>query len=201
MNVLHEILETSKNHFMRFGIRSVTMDDLSRELGMSKKTLYNYFSSKSELVKKVVLHHNEEEEQLLKNIKNQNVDAIKEMLLTTDHVRIMLKNFKPTIIYDLKKYYKSSWKMMESLHNDFLFMAITHNIQKGKEKGLYREDVDSNLVARFYTSMTFNIMEDPNINSLGLHMPEIFQAFMDYHLHGIMTNKGIELYKKYNSDA
>lgn len=183
---------------MRFGIRSVTMDDLSRELGMSKKTLYNYFSSKTELVKKAVLHHIEEEEQMLKSIKDQKVDAIQEMLLITGHVREMLKNFKPTIIYDLKKYYKPSWKMMESLHSDFVYSATSHNIEKGKKEGLYRKEVNSTVVARFYTTMTINIVEDTKITSLGLHVPEIFQAFMDYHLHGIMTEKGTQLYQKYN---
>jgi AcrR family transcriptional regulator len=198
---LHErLLRTAESMFMRYGTKSVSMDDISREMGVSKKTLYKYCESKKDLVHQVIQHHHDQEQNLLKELRNTSSNAIEEMVRLNEYVSHMLKSFRPTIIYDLKKYHKSSWELMESLHNRFVYDSLFINLEKGKSEGLYREDVDSDLISRLYTAMTLFIVENHQQISKERRLEAIFQTFTDYHLHAIMTETGKDQYYKHTNN-
>lgn len=194
---MENILLTGRDLFMKYGIKSVSMDDLARELGMSKRTLYKHFSSKKELVKKIVFHHTEEEESMMQSIQALNVDAIQEMLLISDYIQKLTTQMKPTILYDLKKYHKEAWNIIEALHFGFIRQCLIQNIRKGQAEGLYRAEVPAETTANFYTGMAFNIMSNPHMLGREDSLSSVHLAYMDYHLHALMTKKGLSKYDKY----
>ena len=194
------LLRTAEGMFMRYGTKSVSMDDIAREMGVSKKTLYKYCESKKDLVHQVIQHHNDEEQRLMKDLRSTSSNAIEEMVRLNDYVSQMLRSFRPTIIYDLKKYHKASWELMESLHNRFVYECLYTNLEKGKEEGLYRENVDSDVISRLYTAMTLFMVQNHQKISKERRLESIYNAFTDYHLHAIMTNKGKDQYYKHTNN-
>ena len=192
------IMGTALKLFMRFGIKSVSMDDIAREMGMSKKTLYKYFSSKKDLILQVTTMHNEEEQRAMEEISTTSKDAIDEMVLITNYVRGMVRELQPTIIFDLKKYHKESWKKIEAIHTECVYENILQNLKNGQKQGLYRKDVDCDMVARFYTGSTMMLMEEKLFPHTKFKKEELYNHYIDYHLHAVMTEEGKALYQKYS---
>lgn len=173
------------------------MDDIAREQGMSKKTIYKYFSSKKELVNSVAREHNEAEKKAITEIQNSTENAIQEMVEISRYVNNILKGLNPSIIFDLKKYYRASWQMFESLHNDFVYSVMKNNMEQGQKESLYRNDFDADMLARFYTGMALIITEQDIFPRETYSKELIYNSYIDYHMKAIMTPKGLELYLKY----
>ena len=94
--------------FLRFGIRSVSMDDIANHLGMSKKTLYQYFADKDELVDAVIHDHINEIQHECAHCRTNAKDAVHEIFLTMDHITDELSNMNPMVLYDLEKFHHRS---------------------------------------------------------------------------------------------
>ena len=116
--------------------------------------------------------------------------SIQEMLLISDYIQKLTTQMKPTILYDLKKYHKEAWNIIESLHFGFVRQCLIHNIKKGQEEGLYRDEVKADKIANFYTNMAFSIMSDPKMLGPEASLSDVHLAYMDYHMHALMTKQG-----------
>lgn len=194
-----DILLAARDLFMRFGIKSISMDDIAREQGISKKTIYKYFDSKKELVSEVAMAHNRSEKMAIEEIRSQSTNAVHEMIMISRYVNGVLRELKPSVVYDLQKYYRHSWKLFESLHNDFVYKVMKENLEQGQKEGSYRENVDTDIIARFYTGMTL-MMTDEDLFPVKQYSKEkIYQHYIDYHLTAILTPKGRTLYQKYSN--
>lgn len=191
-----KILDRCERLFMRYGIKSVTMDDVSRELGISKKTLYQYFENKEDLVYKVTQNHFECQNQEVSAIIANSGSAIDEMIGISDWMNKLSKNMNPGIVFDLRKYHPESWQVFIRHRNEYVFKCIFDNIERGKREGLYREDLNSDIIARIYISK-MEMFFDPEIFPSDKYTPEkTFKEFMNYHIHGIATQKGIKYLEK-----
>lgn len=192
------ILSKSRDLFLQYGVKSVSMDDIAKELSMSKKTLYQYFDGKSHLIHRITEKYLSEEIEEIKRIQSDSTDAIDEMHKIVSYVIRFISNLKPSFTYDLKKYYPQSWSIIEDGHMGFIEDTITLNIDRGKEEGLYREEIQTEIIAKIYVSNSMNIllMEFPkkDINPVNLYKEMIL-----YHLHGIISEKGRELFKQHKS--
>ena len=118
MELKQRILHRAEDLFLRYGIKSVTMDDIARELGISKKTLYQFVENKTDLIQQIFRQKIEGEIKLIAEIRATAQDAIDEMMKIARHAIDELRKLTPTIVYDLQKYYHGTWKMMESLHQN-----------------------------------------------------------------------------------
>ena len=141
---MDEIIVSISTLFMKYGIKSVSMDDVSRELGISKKTLYQYFKDKDELVTKVVEHHAELLSGEMFKMVSENANAIEQLLQVSKFVSQYLKNINPSVTYDLKKYYPQIWKNVNLNNRDYIFNQIKQNMINGIKEGLYRSDINCN---------------------------------------------------------
>jgi AcrR family transcriptional regulator len=195
-NTETDILQAARRLFMKFGIKSISMDDIARELGVSKKTLYKYFESKKKLVHQVILSHLEEEEKVICGFQEDTKDAIEQMVQVTQFISAMLRDLKPTTIYDLQKYHRKSWDMLESQQRKCMYEFLISNLASGKEQGHYRENINDDIIARFYTGSAHLLLDDRHFPSDAYTKEELYQNYIDYHLHAIMTLKGKEWYKK-----
>jgi len=192
-----EILVRTKEMFMRYGIRSVTMDDIARELGISKKTLYQHVDNKDDLIKAIIENYIENETECMKEISQDSVDPIDQMLTIARHVITILRDVNPKTMYDLKKYYRPYFKMMDAFHLDHVYHVIKRNLIRGVEEGLYRENIDADIIAKLYVGKTMLISDEELFPAADYDRHTLFAQYMIYHLRGILSEKGVEKLKTY----
>ncbi len=186
-----KILKTAQDMFMSIGVRTVTMDDLSKELGISKKTLYQYISNKSDLVDQCIRKELSMVRNHMEAIKNQSSDAIEEMMLNGTMVLESLKKFNAKTIFELKKFYPESWMLVKQHQNEYVFNSIKNNLLRGINEGLYRPELNVDILSRFYIGSSALVLE---VNDYGdkSYMPsEVFMEFFSYHIRGIASPRGV----------
>lgn len=197
LEIKENILEASYVLFHRYGIRSVSMDDIARELTISKKTIYQYFKDKDDLVSTVTTKHMDMERQEMEEIEKSSVDAIDELAKISLCFRKNLKDINPSLLFDLKKYHKKAWDIWMGFKNEFIKNNIVGNLNKGIRDGFFRKGIDVEALAIFRVEqiqMTFddNIYPKDKFELTGLQM-QLFEHFV----YGILTDKGRNLYKEY----
>jgi len=194
---MEQILSKCEQYFMRNGLKSTTMDDVCRFMGISKKTLYQFIDQKSDLIYRIVQRRVQEEQQLAQVITVESENAIDELLRISRHVHEKLQQTAPSILYDLQKYYHRSWELMEQHRKDFVAGMIKTNIERGMKEGLYRNDLQTDIVTAIF-SCALGAMVDEDFYAGHEYSPsEAHRVFVDYHIRGIASEKGMELYGEY----
>ena len=193
MQKTQEILKKAEEMFLKYGIKSVTMEDMARALGISKKTLYTHFDNKEKMVGDVVLNHIAIEKEDIDEIIKLNNDPIEEFLMIAKYVMKTLRKMKPTLIYDLQKYYGKCWQNMDSFHREYVYSIIFNNLSKGIGKGLYREDINPDIIARLYTGATLLITNEEFFPLADFTRAELYAQFVKHHMYGIVSEKGISV--------
>jgi AcrR family transcriptional regulator len=198
MDTGKKIIEKARELFMQYGLKSISMDDVARTLGISKKTLYQCVNNKADLIKRGLVMHIEEEKLVLEEIHQSAKNAIDEMIKISKYVSQTLQKVNPSVIHELQKYYQSSWELMESLHVEHTYFLIKKNIEKGIEEGLYREDVHPDITAKLYIGR-MDLVVDKSLFPIGEYtFSQIHNNMITYHLYGIMSKKGREIFEAYN---
>jgi TetR/AcrR family transcriptional regulator, cholesterol catabolism regulator len=194
--IMEDIITKVTQLYMKYGIRSVTMDDVARELGISKKTLYLHFKDKDELVKKVVGVHMTSLQSEFENSHKSSNNAIENLLYMSRVLTQMLKQANPSVTYDLQKYYPEIWKNTVMSRHEHIFNQIKANMIQGIKEDLYRTDLDVDIIAHLYLfrvemSQLFEVMEEKKFS-----FENVFKAIFIYHIRGIANKKGIEFLEK-----
>ena len=186
--------------YMKYGIRSVSMDDIANHLGMSKKTIYQYYADKDELVDAVIeqeINHNESCCQLDKD-KSEN--AIHELFLAMDMVLEMFRNMNASVLHDMQKYHPRAFLKFHKHKNDFLYTVIRENLVRGIKEDLYRDDININIVARFRVDSML-LAFDPEFQAKTKHnLADIEQEIILLYTHGLVNMKGYKLILKYKQE-
>ncbi|MCG8332615.1 MAG: TetR/AcrR family transcriptional regulator [Chitinophagales bacterium] len=175
------------------------MDDIAREMGMSKKTLYQYFDNKTDLLEQIFLQHIEDEKEMMGNIKARAADAIEEIVEVGRYVVSLLREVSPTAVYDLQKYYWSIWVELEALHKQYIYESIRENILWGIKQGFYRSNLDADIIAKLFVGKTSLIVDEEMFPAKDYQKGELFQEFINYHIQGIASVKGRQLLEKYQA--
>ena len=168
------------------------MDDVSKELGISKKTLYNYVLDKDDLVGKIVDLQLESRECAFSEIAKNKFNAIEELLEVSKIINHMLKEISPTTEYDLKKYYPEHHQKLVKIRREHSYEKIKANIIKGKQEKLYRDELNEDLIAREQVSRIESIIDNEVISVEEYTSPEHFKEFFIYHIRGIANENGIK---------
>ncbi len=196
MDTKNKIIIHSMELFMKLGIRSVSIDDICRGLGISKKTIYVHFKNKRELVNEVIHFHIQKEIDDLNLISENSKNAIDEMIGIAKYVLEFLRNMSPTILYDLKKYYSASWKIVEQKHMAYIESVISNNLKNGKSEGYYREAIDEEIVAKLYVSKSMAVVDEKIFSSKAYKRFKLYEELIIYHMYGIVSDKGRKYIKK-----
>jgi len=189
---LNEILPRVTDIFMRFGFRSVTMDDIAKQLRMSKKTLYQHVADKKDLICKCLEHGQAKDRCYVIDVMEQDINAIDQMFAISEKVVNQLKDVHPSIFFDLEKYYPEAWENILTFKNDFIYGMILQNINKGIEEGLYREDLNGPVIARVYVRRMDDLWSGDIFPEEDMSFPDIYLELMRYHIRGIASQKGID---------
>jgi AcrR family transcriptional regulator len=198
MEPKERISSKAEELFMQFGIRSVSMDDIANNLGMSKKTLYQYFADKDELVEAVVDRHINEVEGDCMNCQRDAQDAIHEIFLTMEHIMEEFKNMNPMLLYDLEKFHYKAYQRFKDYKDKFLLQIIRNNIEWGIKDELYRADLNIDVLSKYRIEsimIPFNVaVFPPGKYNLGKTSEIMIENFT----YGLATIKGHKLIQKYN---
>lgn len=189
-----KILTEAEVLFMRYGFKSITMDDVARELGVSKKTLYQFFADKNDLVNQCVEHYLDNMNKLCcKVVENKDLDAIGVMLQISEQMNAVIRQINPSSMFDLKKYFKSAWDKLEADRRNFIKRVIQDNIVFGIKKGLYRKDLDADIVSRIYIYLAGFLTNPDNYDKEEMDIKVMHLEIVKYHLRSICTAKGLDL--------
>jgi len=193
---LENILEKVGELYFKYGIKSVTMDDVARELGISKKTLYLYVENKTELVSKVVAYILDKSDCEFVKLREKKLNAVEELLEVGLHVVKAVKDHNPSTEYDLKKYYPDIYKNLHEIRKVKMYDSVLRNIIKGKKEGLFRVDLDDEIIAKMQTTRFMNMGHDEFFNPEEMFKPKYILELFIYHIRGIANSKGLEVLEK-----
>ena len=188
---LTNILKKVKTLYRKYGIKSITMDDVSHELGISKKTLYQYVSDKHDLVNRIVDNEIINSERLLDEISKKQLNAIEELFEYNRHVILMLKDYNPSMDYDLKKYYPDTYAKIREVRSQLMYEKVLLNMKKGKAEGYYRSDLDEEIIARLHISRIENLFDAELFTVNESTSSKFFLEVFVYHIRGIANENGI----------
>ncbi|MFA6924293.1 MAG: TetR/AcrR family transcriptional regulator [Bacteroidales bacterium] len=191
----NNILEEVSHLYIKYGIKSVTMDDVSRELGISKKTLYNFFSDKNDLVKNVISYQINKQTNKSFEIIKQKHNSIDVLLEASKHIIKFMETFNPSIRHDLQKYYPDVLKILKEHRRKHIFENIRANIIQGIKEGLYRKNLNPDIISSIYVSRLEILFNYEYFPSDKFEFSTIFDEMFKYHIRGIASKKGIEYYE------
>lgn len=197
---LNIILDKVGELYSRYGIKSITMDDLSHELGISKKTLYQYVTDKSDLVHKVTRNLMEKEREKFTRLLSKNFNAIEELIEVNHFIRNMIVNSNPSAEYDLKKYYPALFKEVRELKVSHMYASVLRNLKKGIKEGLYRKELNAEFIAMYYVARIESNMNFESFRSNPAQFKEYLIEVFIYHIRGISSKKGIEFLEQHIDD-
>ncbi len=173
------------------------MDDLAREMGVSKKTLYELVESKDDLVFKLMSFYIEDEKKQILSLSNiPNLNPIEQFLHIILHFSGHVKEIKPGFLFDLRKYHPKSWELFLEYKNGFMYDFQVKNIRAGIEQGLYRADIQPELIAKIYISSVDSMISIFDEMNHELMLFDLVKLHLTYHLRGIASSEGIKFIEK-----
>lgn len=191
-----KILHKATDMFLTLGFKSVTMDDLANEMGISKKTIYSHFENKTKLVEESVMDLFWFISNGIDEIVSVQKDPIEELYEIKKFVMCHLKDEKSSPQYQLQKYYPKLHDTLKKKQFEVMQECVLDNIKRGIKLGIYRDNLNVEFVARIYFSGVISI-KDPSLFPMSMFShPLLEDSFLEYHLRGIVTPKGR---KKLNS--
>ncbi len=200
MDVKERILTKAADLFMRYGIRSITMDEIANQLGISKKTIYQFFTDKDDMVSAVI------EQEIMRNeaeciqFRDDAADAVHEIFLALDDLDEMLKYTNPLMLYDLEKHHPKAFQKIKGYKYQFLYKALLDNLQRGIREGMYRSDLHTDIVAKNRIESAFLIFNPDLFPHSRYKMSEVSYELAMLFLHGVVTPEGKKLIEKYTAE-
>jgi len=187
-----KIIEKSNELFLNLGFKSVTMDDIAKNSGVSKKTIYAHFSNKTDLVEVVTDHLFETVCTGIDLIHEQQKNPIIELFDIKRFVMEHLKDEKSSPQYQLQKYYPKIYATLKQNQFEKMQGLIKENLDKGINQGLYRDSIDVDFIARIYFNGMVGIKDKDLFPLQNFSMNTLMNYYLEYHLRGICTTKGIQ---------
>ncbi len=187
-----KILKKTIDLFLSFGVKSITMDDIAKELGISKKTIYTYFSTKEKLVESASIFAFEQINEGIFSICAANYNPIQELYKVKSLVLEQLKNEKSSPQYQLQKYYPKIFETLKQKQFDSVNACIAQNLKRGIQDGYYRKEIDINLIIRFYYNGMMGIRNVELFPIKDFSAPYLMNKYLEYHIRAIATEKGLK---------
>ena len=197
MEIKERIQQSAGALFMNYGVRSVTLDEIANELGISKKTIYQYFLNKAEIILEVARTYIKEEQLQIEQIASNSENAVHELVNICAWSTQTFQNMAPKLVYEVQKYYPQAWKVFEEYSLGYILDKLKDNLNRGIQEKLYRPDMNVEMVARIRisqfdasTRQDYFPLNDFDPATLQLEMFELF-------MYGIVTQQGRIILKEY----
>ncbi len=191
-----KITEAAMTLFTKYGVRSITMEEIARQTAVSKKTLYQYFADKDDIVSKSTQRHLEIMKSEYEAIFGGNLSAIDELYEISKCFRKSLAETNPSLLFDLQKYHHDAWKVWKNYKTSYVKSIIARNLTKGVEEGVFRKELDVEILSTFrieQVEMSFNDEVFPRDK---FDVVEVQMMLFEHFIFGLLTDKGRKNYNK-----
>ena len=192
-----KILKGAESLFMKYGIRSISMDDIARHLAVSKKTLYQHFADKDELVTMVTEAHMAANKKMYEAIRKQSENSIDELYKIGMHVRRHLEDQNPSLLFDIQKFHPRAWNVWMEYKSNYIYSSVVRNIKQGIKDGLVRAEINPEIFAQFRLATIQVCCDDQYFPQDKFNMAEVQSQVFEQFVYGLCTEKGKKLYQKY----
>ena len=197
----NKILNAAIELFKSRGIVSVTMDDISKTLAISKKTLYQYFRDKDDIVTVTTNFLIEIDKSEFFSIRNNSVNAIDELFQVSHCIRDKIGNMNPGLLFDLQKYHHEAWKLYVSYKEDVMLDFVAESIKQGIIEGYFRKELDPDIIARWRLEQVQMAFDNHIFPKDKFDFKDVQLHLFDHFVQGIITDKGRKLLNKYLSNS
>ncbi len=202
MEVKDYIIQESDKLFCQYGFKSVTMDDIAKHLGMSKKTIYQHFKDKDELVN-ILIKDKLSVQDCNMGLSAKNArDAVEEIFFAIDNMHELLTGMNPKLFYDLQKYHPKAWLYFKNFREKKLGKVISENLERGVKEGFYRKEIKIDILAQMrlaQVDIIFNQHDHYTTNKYTI--AQVMIELTEHFLQGICNQKGIEQINQYKQKS
>ncbi|MEO6685197.1 MAG: TetR/AcrR family transcriptional regulator [Dyadobacter sp.] len=195
------IIKEAYKLFWRYGIKSVTMDDIAKDLGISKRTIYQHFPDKEAIVILVVTQELEMQKCQMDKMEEDKLNPIAQMILGADYMRVSLAHMNPVVFHDLKKYHPLAWDLFHQYKHEYIIKGIRENLVEGVEAGLYRKEINVDMLSILRIEQVLMAFDPTIFPADRFNMMNIQMEFVHHFINGILTEKGFEYYTKYKEES
>lgn len=198
--IRERLLKGAETLFLKYGVRSVSMDDIARHLSVSKKTLYQYFADKDEIVTQVAMSHLNHTRAQFDLIAEAAKNALDELMRINAFMKVMMQGMNPTLLFDLKKYHVTAWELWNQHRNRHIRESVIRNVKQGVEEGLFRSGLNPEILAVIRIETIQMLFDTDLFPSDRYNMADVHGQSLDHFMYGLLTDKGRKLYEKYKQE-
>ncbi len=190
MEQKEEILSGATELFMRYGIKTITMDEISRHLSISKKTIYQFYADKDELVMAVTQNELSKQKTHWNNLNIESKDVIEFFVRASECMKNDMKRINPTLLFDLKKYHPQAWASFQEHKKLHIVQHIKETLELGMNQGYFRQDLKVEILALMRMEQIFMVF-NPDIFSMEqFDIRDTSEHLLEHFMYGVSTLKG-----------
>ena len=191
------VLSAVADLFLKYGVRSVSMDDIAHRQGISKKTIYQYFDDKNDLVNQVTTMLLEERMKEYQQNSDIACNAIEELYTMSRLLRKHFSEINPALMYDVQKYHPQAWELFLKHENEVVYDSVKDNLESGIKEGYFRPEINAKVLARFRVEQIQISFDERLFPKDQFDFTDVQVQLFDHYVHGLLTESGIELFKNY----
>ncbi len=200
METIERIKQKAHDLMMQYGIRSVSMDDIAGALGISKKTIYQFFADKDELVEAVIAAKLQHNQICCLQDKQRAKDAVHEIFLAIEMMQEVFQEMNPALVNDLEKFHQKAYRQLLDHKYQFLYQLLSDNIRWGITDGLFREDINIDIIVKARLECMLLAFNQQLFPKSRYTLVEVETQLTEQFLYGLATLKGHKLISKYQQD-
>lgn len=189
------LMERVREMFLEFGIKNLNMDEISRKLGISKKTLYRYVDSKESLIGKIFDFEFMQWSLFIEQLGKRPISAIDKLFEVSLRVLEELKRYNSMLLFELKKYYEQLYNENMARNRAFIQDKMKSNLEQGISEGLYRNDLNIDLVVTVYVNSLVETHNYVLSKADNVTFEQLFEVMFDHHIRAISNHEGLAYYE------
>ena len=197
MDIKEKILKGAEELFFQYGIKSITMDDIAKHLAISKKTIYQFYSDKNEMLEVLMKNRMKINQGEFEQIAKTSENVIEEVFAIMKHMGNMFSQINPNFFYDLQKYHPNTWKLFKQFKEECIERMVEDSVKRGIKEGFVRPDINGKILARLRMEEIEMGFDPQTFPPDKFKIMEVQLALLEHFLHGISTLKGHKLINKY----
>ena len=196
-----QIISTAENLFFRFGFKRVTMDDIAREMAISKKTIYQFFKDKNEIVCSATEQYLQKECCLMEAKEDESENVIRHLVNTSKHLRRHFTNIHPGAMHDLRKYFPEGWKIFIHFKEEVFLKSIVKILKRGIQDGYFRPEINPEILGVMRMEQIQLPFDETLFPRDRFDFSEVQMELLRHFISGILTEKGKQLLKDYSNST
>lgn len=196
LELRQRILDAAKEHFFANGFSKITMEEFAHSMGMSKKTIYKFFTSKDELVKEITkekLHRINAQCEIFRN--DTSMEFINRIKSTINYLTEEMQSLKPQFSLDIQRTMPDLWKEVDNFRNEKVMNDFALMVKQGVDLGIFRTDVNVQVFVLMYAAAMRSIINPEILSQLPINLSQAYQAAVTVFFEGMMTDDGRKKYQ------